>query len=100
LHREACERLRDLDEYHRLVGYLRANGLTEAQAHSRAEEAMMTPNESYVQNILEEALLSYAEGTGTEIKTRTYEDAGMLTRDKGVVVEVEGSRFQLTIVKV
>ena len=89
----------DLDEYHRLVGYLRGKGLNEQQAHYRAEEAMMTPNESYVENILTEALLAYAEGTGSEIKTRTYEEAGLLTRDNGLVVEVEGSRFQLTIVK-
>ena len=89
----------DLDDYHRLVGYLRGKGLNDAQAHYRAEEAMMTPNEWNMQNIVADALAAYAEEAGTEIKTRTYEDAGMLTRDKGLVVEVEGSRFQLTIVK-
>ena len=44
--------------------------------------------EATMQNIVADALAAYA---GTEIKTRT------LTRDKGLVVEVEGSRFQLTI---
>jgi len=50
-------------------------------------------------NIVADALASYAEEAGTVIKTRTYEDTGLLTRDKGLIVEVEGSRFQLTIVK-
>ncbi|MBX3347778.1 MAG: hypothetical protein KF747_03455 [Nitrospira sp.] len=86
----------DLDEYHRLFGFFRASGLSDSQAHYRAEEAMMTPNEWNMQNILADALEAYA---GTNVKIRTYEDAGMLTRDKGLIVEVEGSRFQLTIVK-
>jgi hypothetical protein len=30
----------DLDEYHRLIGYLRAKGMPEAQAYHRAEELM------------------------------------------------------------
>jgi hypothetical protein len=89
----------DLDDYHRLVGYFRAKGLNEAQAHYRAEEGMMSFNEWNMQNILADALATYAEEAGTKIMTRTYEDAGMLTRDKGLVVEVEGSNFQLTIVK-
>jgi len=89
----------DLDDYHRLVGYLRAKGLNEAQAHHRAEEAMEGPDEWNMQNIVADALATYAEEAGTEIKTRTYEEAGILTRDKGLIVEVEGSRFQLTIVK-
>jgi hypothetical protein len=88
-----------MNDYYHALGYFRASGLDEAQAHYRAEEAMMMPNESYVENILTEALWSYADRTGTDIKTRTYEDAGLLTRDKGVIVEVEGSRFQITIVK-
>jgi hypothetical protein len=29
-----------LDEYHRLIGYLRAKGLDEAQAYRQAEELM------------------------------------------------------------
>ena len=61
------------------------------------KEATMGPNEWNLQNIVADALASYAEEAGTEIKTRTYEDTGLLTRNKGLVVEVEGSRFQLTI---
>ena len=44
--------------------------------------------EATMQNIVADALASYA---GKDFKVRT--------RDKGLVVEVEGSRFQLTIVK-
>ena len=71
----------DLTNYYSKVGYLRASGLNEEQAHAKAEEVM--------ENILLDAL---AEEAGAEIKTRTYEDAGL-------VVEVEGSKFQITIVK-
>jgi hypothetical protein len=53
-----------------------------------------------MENILTDALAAYAEEAGKAFKVRTYEDAGMLTRDKGLVVEVEGSKFQITIVKV
>jgi hypothetical protein len=91
--------MRDLADYYRAVGYWRASGLSDAQACHRAEEVTMGPNEWNMQNILTDALAAYADEAGTEIKTRTYEDTGMLTRDKGLVVEVEGSRFQITIVQ-
>jgi hypothetical protein len=61
------------------------------------EEAMLTPWN--MQNILTDALELYADQAGTAIKTRTYDEAGMPTRDKGLVVEVEGSTFQITIVQ-
>jgi hypothetical protein len=89
----------DLTDYYSKVGYLRASGLDDAQAHATAEEATMEPNEWNMQNILRDALASYADEAGTVIKTRTYDDAGLLTRDKGLVVEVEGSRCQITIVR-
>ena len=63
------------------------------------EPTPMEPNEWNLQNILMDALSAYAEEAGTQFKTRTFEDVGILTSDKGLVVEVEGSRFQLTIVK-
>ena len=50
------------------------------------------PNEWNMQHIVADALAAYADEAGAEIKTRTYED-------KGLVVEVEGSKFQITIVK-
>ena len=93
----------DLDDYHKLVGHLRGKGLAESQAYHRADEVMeatMEPNEWNLHNILMDALTAYAEEAGKDFKVRTYEDAGLLTRDKGLVVEVEGSRFQLTIVQV
>lgn len=93
----------DLADYYSTVGYLRATGLDEAHAYAKAEELMeapMTPNEWNMQNILADALAAYSEEAGTVIKTRSYDDAGLLTRDTGLVVEVEGSRFQLTILKV
>jgi hypothetical protein len=52
-----------------------------------------------MQRILADALALYAEQAGVEIKTRTYDEVGMLTRDKGLVVDVEGSTFQVTIVQ-
>ena len=41
------------------------------------------------------------DGEQIEIKVvRTFENAGLLTRDKGVVVSLkDGSEFQITIVK-
>lgn len=93
----------DLSAYYSTVGYFRGQGLPESQAYHRADEAMeapMGPNEWAMQNILTDALASYAEEARTVITTRTYEDVGMLTRDNGLVVEVEGSRFQVTILKV
>lgn len=86
----------DLTDYYSRVGYYRGAGFPDGEAHAKAEEATMEPN---MENILTDALAAYAEEAGTEIKTRTYEDAGLLTRDKGLVVEVEGSTFQLTIVR-
>jgi hypothetical protein len=88
-----------LDAYYLDVGRFRGMGLSESESHSKAEEAAMAPTERSMQNILTEALETYAEEAGTEIKTRTFEDAGLLTRDTGLVVEVNGSTFHLTIVK-
>ena len=85
-----------LADYYEAVGFFRASGLPDAQAYAKAEEVMEGPN---MMNILLDALATYAEEAGAEIKTRTYDDAGVLTRDKGLVVEVAGSRFQITIVK-
>ena len=90
---------KDLSDYYQKVGFYLANGLNEAHAHTKAEEAMMGPNEWNMQNILTDALEAYADEAGKTFKIRTFEDAGLLTRDNGLVVEIEGSTFQLTIVK-
>ena len=94
--------MKDLTDYYATVGFFRGQGFDEAHAYHHAHELMEVPmglNEFHMQNILSEALELYADDAGTEIKTRTYEEAGLLTRDNGLIVEVEGSTFQLTIVK-
>jgi hypothetical protein len=40
--------MKDLDDYHKLIGYLRAEGLSEAAAHYQAEETMMEPVEQNI----------------------------------------------------
>ena len=53
-----------------------------------------------LENILIDALEYYQEEEGAKIKTRTYEDVGMLTTDRGLVVTLpDGSEFQITIVQ-
>lgn len=94
--------MRDLTDYYSTVGYLRAKGLDETQAYHRADEVMerpMEPNEYDMEDILTNALEEYAKEVGTKFKIRTYEEAGLLTRDNGLIVEVERSRFQITIMK-
>jgi hypothetical protein len=57
----------------------------------------MGPDEGNLQHILTKLLASYAE---KKFKVQTYEDAGIATPSpKGLIVEVEGCMFQLTIVK-
>lgn len=95
---------KDLGDFYKEIGFYRGTGLSESQAHCCAEESMtkevpMGINEFHLMNMLTEALESYAEEAGTDIKTRTYEEAGLLTRDTGLVVDVNGTAFQLTIVK-
>lgn len=93
---------KDLSDFYQLVGSMRARGLAESQAYDQAEELMEAPmelNEGNMQNILTDALEVYAEEERTPLKIRTFEDVGLLTRDTGLVVEINGSTFQLTIVK-
>lgn len=52
--------------------------------------------------LLQEALLIYEdekkdEGEEIEISTRTFEEAQLLTSNKGLVVRVNGQEFQLEI---
>ena len=61
---------------------------------------MAHPNAENLENILIDALNYYAEEEAVRIKTRTYEDVGMLTTDRGLVVSLpDGSQFQVTIVQ-
>jgi|CXWL01.1.fsa_nt_gi hypothetical protein len=94
--------MKDLTDYYSTVGYLRGQGLDETRAYHHAHELMeapVGPNEWNMQNILTDALEAYADEEGKTFKIRSYEDAGLLTRNTGLIVEVEGSTFQLTIVK-
>jgi hypothetical protein len=53
-----------------------------------------------LENILIDALEYYQEEEGAKIKARIYEDVGMLTTDRGLVVTLpDGSQFQVTIVQ-
>ena len=90
---DCARRLLAQSDVHDVQLYDAEGGLTR---NYKREYCTMGPN---MQNILVDALAAYAEEAGTEIKTRMYEDSGMLTRDKGLVVEVEGSKFQITIVQ-
>ncbi len=47
-----------------------------------------------VSEALHDALDSY-----DDVNVRTFEDAGLLTRDKGLIVTVDGDEFLLTIVR-
>jgi hypothetical protein len=46
---------------------------------------------------VQDALHAWFDECNEPVKTRTYEDAGVLTRDTGLVVEVSGKKFYITI---
>lgn len=59
-------------------------------------------NTQLIQDILHELLDTHAaeEFDLPDFSVTTYEDAGMLTEDKGVVIDIQGAgKFQITIVK-
>lgn len=49
-----------------------------------------------VKSLLGEAIDDY---DGDEIEVETYENAGVLTDDRGLVVKIGGVEFQITIVE-
>lgn len=56
--------------------------------------------EEEFEEVLGDALLFYAQDYDEEISVKTFEAAGVLTRNKGLVVTTEdGTEFQVTIVK-
>jgi soluble cytochrome b562 len=61
----------DLDDYHRLVGYLRAKGLDDAQAHHRADEAMEDPMTTFNITILRRSAMTIS------FQTDSYNEAVM-----------------------
>lgn len=46
-----------------------------------------------------ETLLEERGDGGEDVNYRTFEDAGILTNNKGLVIDLNGSEFQVTIVK-
>jgi len=56
-------------------------------------------NEVGMQDAMVEALAAYGKENGIEIRTRTYEEAMILTSNKGLVVKMNGCEFQITIVQ-
>ena len=59
-------------------------------------------NEQDFRDVLHEALIMYMddEGENTISRVQTFEEAGVLTANTGLVIKTEdGSEFQLTIVQ-
>lgn len=57
-------------------------------------------NEVEFQELLAGVLLASDDMDEEDISVRTYEEVGMLTMDKGLVVQLaDGSEFQVTIKK-
>ena len=59
----------DLGEYHRLVGYLRAKGLDEAQAYHRADELMEAAMTTFNVTILRRSAMTIS------FQANTYHEA-------------------------
>jgi hypothetical protein len=59
----------------------------------------MELNEMGFQEALTEALFTYGEENGIKLRTRTFEEAVILTSNKGLVVTMNGCEFQVTIVQ-
>jgi hypothetical protein len=55
--------------------------------------------EAQMQHWLEEAILFHAQDVGSGVDLMNYATAGVLTNNKGLVVRLGGSEFQLTIVQ-
>ena len=57
-------------------------------------------NEEEMQNWLREAIENHSEGNETFAAVRSYEEAGVLTNNAGLVLRMpDGREFQLTIVR-
>lgn len=56
--------------------------------------------EQEIQDILQEAIDLFVEEEGAAVETITFEEAGIFTNDKGLVLTTEdGHEFQITIVR-
>ena len=62
-------------------------------------------NERDMQDFLQELLenadsdLSSVVGDSPDIRVKTFEEAGVMTREKGILVKINGEKFHITIVK-
>ena len=59
----------------------------------------MRIQDSAMMRILEEGIVMAADEQDLHAKVRTFEDVGMLTNDAGLVVEIAGMEFQITVVR-
>jgi len=57
-------------------------------------------NEAHLQHIITDALELYVEDTDEALRVQTFEEAGVLTNNTGLVVDIDGAKFHLTIVQV
>lgn len=67
--------------------------------------------EQHVEDLLKNAILNYCEQShdegdenvfddeGTQVDVDTFENQGIMTRNKGIVLTLEGCEFQITIVR-
>ena len=58
-------------------------------------------NESKVVDLITEAIYLYDEENEIDggVDIRTYDEVGMMTNNKGLVVKVGGKKFQITVVR-
>lgn len=56
-------------------------------------------DESDIEQIMINALDMWADENNRPIVRNTFDEIGMLTNNKGVVLDIDGSEFQITIVK-
>jgi len=58
-------------------------------------------NESEVVDLITEAIYLYDEENEIDggVDIRTYDEVGMMTNNKGLVVKVGGKKFQITVVR-
>jgi|LGVE01.1.fsa_nt_gb archaellum biogenesis ATPase FlaH len=56
-------------------------------------------DESEIEQIIIDAMDIWADENNKHIVRNTFNEIGMLTNNKGIVLDIEGSEFQITIVQ-
>lgn len=59
----------------------------------------MRKQDSVFMEILKDGIVMAADENDLTAKVRTFEDVGMMTTDAGLVVEIAGMEFQVTVVR-